>query len=81
MKHHLRQYDEVIENVIINAEDQTIEIIRRTPSNVRYATFPSQRQPDLIEKLIYHVKDGLIVLKETKKAKIIPAREESYTFE
>lgn len=64
-------------------ESGTLEVIRQYPSNSSYMTNPPMPVPDRVEKEIYGVVDGKIVLIETKTGKHTPAYmvKETVTFD
>ena len=70
-----------IEQVTVHPD--RVEIVRRYPSGGMYACYPPHPMPDTIEKEIYRIVDGKLVLSEKKQGKHTPAHtvEEQITFE
>lgn len=54
--------------------NDTLEVIKRFCSTTYFASDPPQKAPDLIFKEIYKAIDGKIVLAETIRGQVEPAR-------
>ena len=64
--------DNSIVSAVLNQEENTIAITRRTPSNSMYACNPPKPVPDKITKEVYGVVDGKIVQIGTSKGEHVP---------
>jgi hypothetical protein len=56
-------------------ENNTIEVVKRQPSNCMYACSPPKPVPDRVYKEIYGVVDGQIQLIETVEGKHEPSHQ------
>ena len=56
---------EQIISFYLNVDNNTIEIVKRIPSNMMYACNPPRPAPDTVFKEIYGIKDNKIQLIET----------------
>lgn len=63
---------EIVSVEIKNGGD-TLEVIKREPSNAMYACNPPKKVPDKLTKEIYSVVDGKIVLLKTENGIVVPA--------
>jgi len=66
--------NEKIESFKLNEEDNTIEVVKRVPSNKMYAVYPPKPAPDYVWKEIYGIIDNKIQLIKKIDGKHIPAK-------
>ena len=73
---------EQIISFYLNVDNNTIEIVKRIPSNMMYACNPPRPAPDTVFKEIYGIKDNKIQLIETINGNHIPSsfHEEQFIF-
>lgn len=62
-----------IVSVELKNEGDTLEVIKREPSNMMYACNPPQKVPDKLIKETYVAVRGKIVLSKTENGIVIPA--------
>lgn len=73
---------EQIVSFYLNEDNNTIELVKRIPSNVMYACDPPRPTPDTVFKEIYGIVDGKITLIEKVSGTHIPSsfQEEQFIF-
>ena len=71
---------EIVSVELKNGGD-TLEVIKREPSNAMYACNPPKKVPDKLTKEIYVVCWGKIVLSKTEYGMVIPAEVISEKFQ
>lgn len=76
--YNLNPFQEIIVSFKTIEENNTIEVVKRIPSNIMYACNPPRPSPDTVYKEIYGIVDGRIMLINKIFGKHIP---ESYNCE